>query len=339
MKILIYCPKFYPSVGGLEILIEMLANEFYRKGHSVLVLSEEKSIGSKDFLFSLKNKPSTIELFKYYMSCNVFFMPNLSLKGVWPFFLFPFKKLIISHNNCYISGSNKQTWKDYLKLALMYVADNISVSRYISTQIWARSVVIYNCYRTDLFHDKYGLVRNNELLFVGRLVSDKNVDDLLFACKKLWESKLQFKLTIAGDGPMKKWVIDYVRNNSLENYVFMAGTVIGENLARLMNQKTILVVPSDKEPFGIVALEGLATGCRVIVADSGALSEVVGDFGSTFITGNIESLANTIEKTLLECGTKKDDFDNQDLLKYLDMFTPSKIADQYLAIFDKKKVL
>ena len=64
-----------------------------------------------------------------------------------------------------------------------------------------------------------------------------------------------------------------------------------EELARMLNRHRIMVIPSlDKEGFGIVALEGLACGCKVIASDAGGLTEAVDRFGKIFATGEKEGL-------------------------------------------------
>jgi glycosyltransferase involved in cell wall biosynthesis len=61
----------------------------------------------------------------------------------------------------------------------------------------------------------------------------------------------------------------------------------------------ILAVPSLwKEPFGIVALEGMACGCVPLVSDGGGLPEAVGKAGCIFKSGNDEDLANQISRIL-----------------------------------------
>lgn len=335
MKILIFSPKFYPSIGGLEILIHSLAVEFSKKGHQVVIISNSGSIEKYKLPFIVINQPGFYKIFSEYLKCDIYFMPNLSLKGVWPYLLFPFKKWVISHNNCYVSGFNKQTWYDFLKLALMYLGKNISVSKYISTKIWCNSTVIYNCYREDIFFNQHLSYRSNNILFVGRLVSDKGIDILLKACKKLWEKNFTFKVTIVGDGPMKNWVFNFINEFNLENRVYLLGTVQNDKLAKLMNEHLILAVPSYNEPFGIVALEGLACGCKVIVSDSGALKEAVNDFGFTFISGDVHSLKNIILKCLFDQEKAHNDEYKNILAKYLKNYTVSVVAEKYLAIFDK----
>jgi glycogen(starch) synthase len=77
------------------------------------------------------------------------------------------------------------------------------------------------------------------------------------------------------------------------------GPLQGEALARALNRHRILVVPSLwEEPFGIVALEGLACGCVVVVAASGALPEVIGPCGPTVPQDDPKALAAELDRLL-----------------------------------------
>jgi glycogen(starch) synthase len=62
------------------------------------------------------------------------------------------------------------------------------------------------------------------------------------------------------------------------------------------------VIPSLYEPFGVVALEALAGGAPLIVADTGGLAETVGGTGSAllFEPGNADELADCIERVLTD---------------------------------------
>jgi glycogen(starch) synthase len=60
-------------------------------------------------------------------------------------------------------------------------------------------------------------------------------------------------------------------------------------------------VPSIYEPFGLVALEAMASGCPCVAADTGGLREVVtGDGGQRFASGEAAALARTMERVLTD---------------------------------------
>ena len=98
--------------------------------------------------------------------------------------------------------------------------------------------------------------------------------------------ELQSQIDIAGVGDLIQ-VPGYLSDHELREAIHRAGCV---------------VIPSLYEPFGVVALEALAGGAPLIVADTGGLAELVGDTGSAlmFEPGNADALADCIERALIE---------------------------------------
>ena len=82
MKIVIYSPLFYPSIGGLETIISTLANEFTTQGHEVKLISQTPDIDSKQFSFEIIRQPSKQQLLKLTQWCEVYFQGCVSLKGL-----------------------------------------------------------------------------------------------------------------------------------------------------------------------------------------------------------------------------------------------------------------
>ena len=96
----------------------------------------------------------------------------------------------------------------------------------------------------------------------------------------------------------------------------------------------MLVVPSTwPEPFGRVAVEGMAAGLPVIVADSGGLPEVIDECGLITKSGDHEDLKRKIAKL-----HKDEELRKKLSKKGLDrskMFSPQKIAERTLSIYKK----
>jgi Glycosyltransferase len=68
-----------------------------------------------------------------------------------------------------------------------------------------------------------------------------------------------------------------------------------------------LVVPSRyDEPFGIVALEGIACGCLVVGSSGGGLKEAIGPCGLTFPNGDAVALTNLLDRLLADPGAGHD---------------------------------
>jgi len=131
-----------------------------------------------------------------------------------------------------------------------------------------------------------------DVIFVGRLIKDKNVSLLLNSAKDL-----NLKLCIIGDGPEKSNLISLSHHLKL-NASFKGFLDGDEEVYAYMKSSKILVLPSIREGFGIVVLEALACGCKVITTNhKNNNARFLVDENFT-CEANAESLKNKIEFAL-----------------------------------------
>ena len=333
MNILIYSPSFYPNVGGLETIIANLATEFTTQGHLVKVISLTPNPDSEKFNFNVIRKPKLTYLLKLMRWCDVYFQGCISLKGILPL-LAVAKPLIASHHTWYQRSNGRKSWQDYLKKLVSMFATNVSVSHAIAEEIPSKSHIIPNSYQADNFYLMPEVKRDKELVFLGRLVSDKGVNLLLQALANLKEQKLTPKLTIIGKGVEESNLRQQVKDSNIDNQVDFVGVKIGRKLTKLLNAHQIMVVPSRwKEPFGIVALEGIACGCVVVGSAGGGLKDAIGECGVTFANGDVLALTQVLAKLL----TNPDRLTNyrQKAEKHLARHQPTEVAKAYLKVFEE----
>src|SRR5262249_22185792 len=101
------------------------------------------------------------------------------------------------------------------------------------------------------------------------------------------------------DGPERAALEQQAERLGLTSQVEFAGTRRGTELAALLNGHKIMAVPSRwEEPFGLVALEGIACGCVAVASTGGGLPDAVGPCGILFERGNAESLAQALRSLL-----------------------------------------
>ncbi len=299
MKILLYSPAFLPRIGGLEIGQALLAEGLTRLGQEVTVATQTAGHGADDFPFRVLRRPRAAALFRAVRSCDIFFQANVSLRGLWPLLLVR-RPWAVSHHSWYCRTDGRVAWQDRLKRFLLrFAAASISVSHAMAADLATPSQVIPNAYRDDLFGPQPDLARTRDLVFLGRLVSDKGVDLLVSALGLLAGQGLRPRLTIVGDGPELPELWSQATRLGVAEQLDLTGTLTGQVLTRLLNQHRILVVPSRyNEPFGIVALEGIACGCVVVGSSGGGLPEAMGPCGVTFRNGSVEELAAVLSGLL-----------------------------------------
>jgi len=333
MKILIISTLFHPRVGGIETVTDILANEFSKAGHEVRVLTDTRSTSSDQNLsFAIERHPSIAQLFKAIKWSNISLHSCISLKYLWPFFLIK-RPLLVIHHTWYRRPGGSKGLRDRIKLFLTNFTNNISVSHAIQKEIPAHSKVIGNPYDDKIFTTMPDVLREKELVFLGRLVSDKGTDILLNALAILRDQKnMTPRLSIIGDGPELPNLKSQVTNLALQEQVTFLGEIRGSELALTLNQYRIMVIPSKwEEPYGIVALEGLACGLKIIASSGGGLGDAIGGFGVLFQRGNSQDLAEKIQQTIAASKNNTSSFSGDNLEKHLKKHAKNSVAAEYLA--------
>lgn len=140
------------------------------------------------------------------------------------------------------------------------------------------------------------------LLFLGRLVPEKRVKDLILAFRSLDGTT---RLVIAGDGYFSdSHVAELKRLAEDDSRISFTGAVYGDEKEDLLARASALVNPSDLEGHPIVLLEALAHGTPVLASDIEEHREILEDpragvaLGATFRTGDPEDLARGIPEVL-----------------------------------------
>jgi len=115
------------------------------------------------------------------------------------------------------------------------------------------------------------------VLFVGKLAHFKGVDVLLDAAR-LYEGEYPDKIVtiIAGDGELAPDLKRQAKALNLRDVHFL-GHLDCSQLRKLYSIADVSVVPSRREPFGLVALEALACGSPVIATNQGGLPDIIND--------------------------------------------------------------
>ncbi|MCR4425334.1 MAG: glycosyltransferase family 4 protein [Firmicutes bacterium] len=159
----------------------------------------------------------------------------------------------------------------------------------------------------DMWRERYAAPGEDVILYVGRLVHEKGVHLLVEAMPKILQYWPAARLIIAGRGPAEGHLRDLGNRLGLGGKVSLVGFVSDEARNALYRMARVAVVPSLYEPFGITALEAMAAGTPLVVADTGGLSETVEHSvnGWKFYSGNSGSLADAVLHLLHEPATAK----------------------------------
>lgn len=125
---------------------------------------------------------------------------------------------------------------------------------------------------TDIFKPMEA-EKSYDAVFVGRLEKNKGISVFLDAVREAG-----LRALVVGDGPLRRSVQDRIRDEHLEA-VFHGWAKDSAEVAELMNQSRILIMPSYNEGGPRVVLEAMACGVPVLATPVGIVPEVIGDAG------------------------------------------------------------
>jgi len=136
-----------------------------------------------------------------------------------------------------------------------------------------------------------------EIGYVGRLVPEKGVADLLDAVARM---RGEARLTLVGAGPAQGDLERRASALGIAERVAFLGAVPHDEVQAILRRLDVLVLPSRTTPrwaeqFGHVLLEAMAAGAVVVGSDSGAIPEVIGEVGIVFPEGDAEALAGALD--------------------------------------------
>src|SRR6266511_4264270 len=139
-----------------------------------------------------------------------------------------------------------------------------------------------------------------ELLFVGRLDSQKGAEVALRALAGLRGPAAQLPLRLVGSGPLEPDLHRLAKELGVADRLRWESGLTQPELAARYRRAAALLVPGSHEGLGLVAVEGQLSGAPVIAAASGGLLDVVtdGHSGWTFRPGDPSALANAIQQVV-----------------------------------------
>ena len=141
------------------------------------------------------------------------------------------------------------------------------------------------------------------VLLVGRLVYEKGFHLALDALAPVVKRLCNVRFVVAGTGTAEAELKRQAWRLGLTRHGTFLGWIGDDMLHSLYRVAEIVIVPSIYEPFGLVALEAMASGCVCVVADTGGLREVVpagGTVGLRFPSHDAEALGRVLERVLTD---------------------------------------
>jgi len=113
------------------------------------------------------------------------------------------------------------------------------------------------------------------VLFLGRLTRQKGPGFFLDAAARIAERRPDVRFVVSGDGDLREDLIERAAELGLGRSVFFTGFLGPEDVERAYAEADVYVMPSESEPFGLVALEALALDTPVIISRQSGVAEAL----------------------------------------------------------------
>ncbi|MGN6616303.1 MAG: glycosyltransferase family 4 protein [Ilyomonas sp.] len=340
MKVLLYSHSFYPAIGGLETVSLTLAKGFIENGIDVKVVTKTSGYESEQFSFKVIRNPLKKQRIALVKWADIILFNGASL-ALQPWILLFRKPFIWIHIGYQVSCIDGLGWADGKKAPLkplpsfLYhyrlngwkkgikdggklllrqifakyiVTKNIAITKWmLEIQPLPRQIHIYNPFPANQFSNNQTDDTHYDFLYLGRIVSEKGVATLLKAFAKVYFSKkCSLRLLVIGDGDLKQKMEQLAKELTISKAVIFTGKQTGQELRDWINKCRIAIIPSEwYEPMGVVALELMAAGKNMIVAEKGGLKECVEDAGLYFPNGDEDALAVQMIRLLEDDSLRK----------------------------------
>jgi L-malate glycosyltransferase len=205
---------------------------------------------------------------------------DITLVGNHPFYK---PAVTFSINNSDVVTSVSQSLKaDTLRLFDVKREINV-VPNFIDTTKYTQS--LSNCQRSALAKDDEKIITH-----VSNLRKVKRIGDVI-TIFHLVQKEIKSKLIMVGQGPEREMAEDLVIELGLEEKVLFLGE--SHEIDKVLSYSDLFLLPSEKESFGLAALEAMVNGVPVISTNSGGLPEVNKQGFSGYLSnvGDVEEMA------------------------------------------------
>lgn len=150
--------------------------------------------------------------------------------------------------------------------------------------------------------NKFSKEKNPTLIFVGRLIKTKGIEDAVLVCKKLKKTIPNIKLWVIGKGERgyKSYIEELIMKAGVKNNVNFFDFVSEEKKFELMQKAHILLMPSMKEGFGLTVPEAGFVGTPTVAYNVEGLRDIINDGTNGFlVNSNVEAMEEKVKELLL----------------------------------------
>jgi glycosyltransferase involved in cell wall biosynthesis len=186
--------------------------------------------------------------------------------------------------------------------------------------------------------ERLGIADKFAIGYVGRIVEEKGIDDLISALVSLPDRCV---LVLVGSGPAEPKLRKLVKNLGLAKKICWVPHISSLQVPDYMSAFDVVALPSRttrrwKEQFGRVLIEAMACETPVVGSSSAEIPRVIGDAGFVFPEGDPAALSHQL-RTLYENHGLRAELGTRGRQRVLRHFTHRRIAEQTIEFYRKVK--
>lgn len=310
-KILIITPLFHPLFGGMEEQCYLLGQEFLRLGYGVDILTErtkrefpayENMDGLNVYRMAYIKKRNAIGYLK--LASNLIFfvlkrqkdyefcmMRTLTfpaiIVGLLKYLrLTKFKTIVTAETGGDGGDFAVLERQKFKKPAVFFLnqhnyLNSISedhLNHFKELKFDKRKLTkLYNGINISMYARSSYPVKVTRFLFIGRLVREKGLRELLEAFKRVSAKHPSAKLYIGGDGPEKGYILNFISKNNLSNSIEHKGFITRDQKSSFFALGDCLILPSYSEGFPVSIIEATIYKKLIIATDVSDLKSLYGN--------------------------------------------------------------
>ena len=300
MRVLFWSSTFWPSVGGVEIFAARLLPALRARGYEFMVVTpkshsdlpdQDEYLGIPVRRFSFRNYfysniiDYLMEMRRKIVHLKQTFDPRLihiNAVGSSDFFHLLTNKAYTAPFLVTLHGQ----WQNHIEPIVEHTLRNagwvagcsaaiLDRGRRLVPDITSRSSVIYNGFEIPALTARALPFDPPRVLCLGRLSPEKGFDLAVAAFASIHKRFPHARLIIAGDGPIRRELQQQAAKEKIGHAVEFIGWVAPQEVPALINDSTMVLLPSRQDSFPLVALEAAGMGRPVVAARVGGLPEMV----------------------------------------------------------------
>ncbi len=245
---------------------------------------------------------------------------------------------------CYVHGSaniftlekgfNFMVTKYVFNKSDLLVTNSVFMQSVIKKEYGLPSTIVTPGYNTDLFNTIHQ-TRTIDICFAGSAVHIKGADLILKAVNinRIFYQKHGLKIHIYTDGALKADYLNYIESNNLTDFISIYERLSDQDLSKTFKKTKVVLFPSREESLGLIGIEAIASGCVLIAANTGGITEYVdhGKNGFLFERENAEDLQKMIEYVFKNYNAIRTEF--ADIQKSVQAYSLEKGIHQTVELF------